>query len=127
MYRVTVRDHVMIAHSLNRPAFGPAAALHGATYVIDAEFSAPALDENNVIIDIGHAAAVLRQVCEVLNYQNLDVLDEFRNILTTTEYLAAYVHTQLARRLGAFTGALRVTLHESHVASASYEAPLRAV
>ncbi|MDX2286395.1 MAG: 6-carboxytetrahydropterin synthase [Bacteroidia bacterium] len=124
MYSVTIRDHAMIAHSLPHPAFGPAQQLHGATYIADAEFSSPALNDHQIVIDIGLAHQLLSQALEPLRYQNLDTLPEFAGALTTTEYLAAYVHRRLCSLLGGrFQGRLKVTLHESHVASAAYEAP----
>jgi len=123
MYSVTVRSHVMIAHSLPRKFFGPAARLHGATYVIDAEFRAPALDEHNVVLDIGAATRVLEEVAASLSYRNLDEDARFDGALTTTEFLARWIHGEIAGHLRAsFRGTLKVTLHESHVASAAYEA-----
>lgn len=123
MFSVTVRSHMMIAHSLPDPFFGPAAALHGATYVVDLEFKSAHLNPQNVVIDIGVAARLADEVLAQLNYRNLDELEMFKGVLTTTEYLAAYIHGQLAQRLGdAFSGSLKVTLNESHIASASYEA-----
>jgi len=113
----------MIAHSLPRKFFGPAARLHGATYVIDAEFRAPALDEHNVVLDIGAATRVLEEVAASLSYRNLDEDARFDGALTTTEFLARWIHGEIAGHLRAsFRGTLKVTLHESHVASAAYEA-----
>ena len=123
MFSVTVRTHMMVAHSLPAEYFGPAQALHGATYVCDAEFRSPHLNEYNVVIDIGAAETMVRGVVDRLNYKNLDEL--FPGVLTTTEFLAKWVHGALSERLaGTFTGELKVTLHESHVASASYLAPV---
>ncbi|MEM6343680.1 MAG: 6-carboxytetrahydropterin synthase [Bacteroidota bacterium] len=122
MFTVTIRDHVMIAHSLPSEAFGPAQKLHGATYVIDACFMAPELDENNIVIDIAIAHEVLKAVLSPLNYQNLDDLPQFDGKLTTTEFLARYIHEQIGLAVKAsFSGRLKVTLGESHVAWASYE------
>lgn len=112
----------MIAHSFNSPAFGPAQKLHGATYVVDAEFIAPQIDENNIVIDIALAHEVLKEVLTPLNYQNLDELPIFEGKLTTTEFLANHIHGAIAKRVsGSFKGDLKVTLGESHVAWASYQ------
>ena len=132
MYAVSVRDHVMIAHSFRGEVFGPAQRLHGATYVVDAEFRRPQLDGDGLVVDIGLATEALRAVLAPLNYRNLDELPEFAGRNTTTEFLAHAVWTRLveaihAGRLGpAADGvtALRVVLHESHVAWAAYEAPV---
>lgn len=113
---------MMIAHSLPSPAFGPAQNLHGATYIVDAEFSKETLDENNIVIDIDIATKTLRKVLQPLAYQNLDSLPQFKDKLTTTEFLAKYIHQQIAEVLkGAFSGQLKVTLGESHVAWASFQ------
>ena len=128
MFAVEVRDHLMIAHSFRGAVFGPAQALHGATFVIDVAFIAPTLDENGIVVDIGRAHEVLKSVLQPLNYRNLDELPEFKGKNTTTEFLAA----KLARtrrggelgREGRELGAIRVKIAESHVARASYEAPL---
>jgi 6-pyruvoyl-tetrahydropterin synthase len=125
MFSVTVRDHVMIAHSLRGEVFGPAQRLHGATYVVDATFRRATLDADGIVVDIGRAADALRAVLAELGYRNLD--DELE-INTTTEALAQLVADRLADRvrtgdLGELDG-LVVTLHESHVAWASYERPL---
>ncbi|HWM45364.1 MAG TPA: 6-carboxytetrahydropterin synthase [Xanthobacteraceae bacterium] len=133
MFTLEVRDHVMIAHSFRGEVFGPAQALHGATYVVDAAFIAKELDANGIVADIGRASDVLKSVLGTLNYKNLDELPQFAGINTTTEYLAKYIHERLAQaaRVGALgrdpgaISALRVTLSESHVARASYEGPLR--
>lgn len=123
MYFVTVRDHIMVAHSLRGEVFGPAQRMHGATYVVDAEFRSQQLDANNIVIDIGFATTLLRQALEPLSYQNLDELPAFANVVTTTEFLARHIHEQVAARAaGAFKGSLKVTLLESHVAAAGYEA-----
>jgi 6-pyruvoyltetrahydropterin/6-carboxytetrahydropterin synthase len=125
MYTVTVRTHMMIAHSLPDPFFGPAAKMHGATYVIDLEFSSASLNPQNVVIDIGFADEAAREIVGSLNYKNLDELPVFKGVLTTTEFLARHIHDRMAARLaGQFSGGLKVTLHESHVASAGYGGPV---
>jgi len=122
MYTITIRDHMMIAHSLPSPAFGPAQELHGATYVVDAEFRTAQLDENNIVIDIDIATKVLQKVLAPLKYKNLDNLEIFRGKLTPTEFLASHIHAQICQEVKAsFGGSLKVTLGESHVAWASYE------
>jgi len=126
MYSVIIRDHMMIAHSLDSEAFGPAQKLHGATYVVDAEFKSEALDENNIVIDIDIATKELQQALSPLKYQNLDELKQFNNKLTTTEFLAKYVHDTISEAVqGGFNGNLKITLGESHVAWATYEAPIQ--
>lgn len=113
----------MIAHSLPDPFFGPASELHGATYVVDAEFFSPVLNAHNVVMDIGYAHEVLKETLSSLNYKDLDRLPQFSSVLTTTEYLARYIHGQVAARVQeVFQGTLRVTLGESHIAWASYTA-----
>jgi 6-pyruvoyl-tetrahydropterin synthase len=132
MFAVEVRDHVMIAHSFKGALFGPAQALHGATFVIDAAFLAETLDENGVVIDIGRAHEALKEVLEPLNYKNLDEVPEFAGRNTTTEFLTKHVHDHLAKsarenrlgRKGEKLGAIRVTISESHVARAWYEAKI---
>ena len=129
MYSVTVRDHVMIAHSLSGQVFGPAQRLHGATYVVDVELKRPDLDADGIVADIGRAADALRRVLADLNYRNLDELPAFAGRNTTTEFLARVVFDGLIAaigrgELGPGAGAIeqiRVTLHESHIASASFE------
>ena len=126
MFSVTVRDHMLIAHSLRGQVFGPAQRLHGATYVVDATFRRATLDADGIVVDIGRAADALRAVLAELGYRNLD--DEM-DINTTTEALARLVADRLAERARAGDlgdaahelDGLVVTLHESHVASASYE------
>jgi 6-pyruvoyl-tetrahydropterin synthase len=132
VYSVTVRDHMMIAHSLQGEVFGPAQRLHGATYVIDASFRREALDADGIVVDIGRAAAELRAVVAGLTYRNLDDDPDFAGVNTTTELLARVIADRLAERVRA--GALgeaaleidgvAVTLRESHVAWASYERTL---
>lgn len=122
MYTVTVRDHMMIAHSFTGEVFGPAQRLHGATYVVDAAFSGPELGPDGILLDIGRAADLLRGVLGALTYRNLDDEADFAGVNTSTELLARTVADRLAERtpeLGPVTG-LVVTLHESHIASAGY-------
>jgi 6-pyruvoyl-tetrahydropterin synthase len=126
VFSVTVRDHMMIAHSMRGEVFGPAQRLHGATYVVDATFRRMTLDADGIVIDIGRAAEALRAVVGELSYRNLDDEPDFAGVNTTTEALARVVADRLAdrvRELGELDG-LTVTLHESHVAWASYERPL---
>ena len=132
MYAVEVREHIMIAHSFHGSLFGPAQRLHGATFVVDVAFFREALTEEGVVVDIGRAHAVLKNVLDLLNYQNLDELSVFEGRNTTTEVLAQHIHAAMAE--AAATGALgagsagierlRVTLHESHVARAWFEGPV---
>ncbi|WP_299809867.1 6-carboxytetrahydropterin synthase [uncultured Roseibium sp.] len=132
MYAVEVRDHVMIAHSFKGELFGPAQALHGATFVIDAAFLAETLDANGVVIDIGRAHDALKEVLQPLNYKNLDEVPAFTGTNTTTEFLTKHIHDHLAKaaredrlgRPGSELGAIRVTISESHVARAWYEAAI---
>lgn len=132
MFSVTVRDHMMIAHSLRGEVFGPAQRLHGATYVVDATFRRGDLDADGVVVDIGRAAEELRAVLTDLNYRNLDDEPAFAGMNTSTEALARVIADRLAERVhaGALGDAAReldglaVTLHESHVAWASYERAL---
>jgi 6-pyruvoyl-tetrahydropterin synthase len=126
VFGVTVRDHVMVAHSFTGEVFGPAQRLHGATYVVDATFRGPELGPDGILVDIGWAAALLKDVLATMNYRNLDDEDRFRGTNTSTEALARYVADAVAARLTAETGVtgLVVTLHESHVAWASYERAL---
>ncbi len=124
-FTVAVCDHVMIAHSLRGEVFGPAQRLHGATYRVTAEWSAPQLDADGIVLDIGFALELLTAVLTPLRYRNLDDLPEFAGRNTTTEMLAQHLHEQLAARVrGRFTGQLRVRLDESPVAWASYEGPI---
>ena len=132
MFAVEVRDHIMIAHSFKGAVFGPAQELHGATFVIDATFMADALDENGIVVDIGRAHEVLKAALRPLNYRNLDSVPDFSGRNTTTEFLAQHIHMHLAEaarsgglgRDGRALKAIRVTISESHVARAWYEAPL---
>jgi len=132
MFAVEVRDHMMIAHSLPRAVFGPAQAMHGATFVVDAAFFTEDLDEDGLAIDIGLATRVLGEVLAPLNYQNLDELEPFAGKVTTTEFLAKHLFDEIARRIragelgegGGRIRRLKITLNESHVARAWYEAAL---
>lgn len=112
---------MMIAHSLPSEAFGPAQNLHGATYVVDAEFISEDVDENNIVIDIDIATKELAKALKPLKYQNLDDLPQFKGHLTTTEFLARHIHQEIASNVkGRFKGELKITLGESHVAWAAY-------
>jgi len=132
MFSVTVRDHMMVAHSFRGEVFGPAQRLHGATFVVDVTFRAPELDADGVVVDIGLASRELADVVGALSYRNLDEEPAFAGVNTTTEVLARFVADRLAERvrsgaLGAGAAALTgiaVTLHESHLASAGYERAL---
>jgi 6-pyruvoyl-tetrahydropterin synthase len=132
MFSVTVRDHMMIAHSFSGEVFGPAQRLHGATFVVDATFRRATLDADNIVVDIGRATEELHAVLAELSYRNLDDEPAFTGVNTTTEALARVVADRLAERVraGALGDGAReldgllVTLHESHVAWASYERPL---
>ncbi len=123
MYTVKIRDHVMIAHSLgNDGYFGPAQNLHGATYIVDVSFYAHAVNDHNIVVDIAKAQEVLKEVLQPLNYQNLDEVDALKNRITTTEFMAKYVHDEVKSKIASyFKGKIKVTLGESHVAWASYE------
>jgi 6-pyruvoyl-tetrahydropterin synthase len=129
MFSVTVRDHIMIAHSFSGEVFGPAQKLHGATFVVDATFKRPELDADNIVVDIGRASEELHTICGTLSYRNLDDENEFAGQNTSTEFLAKVIADRLAGKaesgelgVGArgLTG-IAVTLHESHIAWASYE------
>ena len=122
MYSVKIRKHIMIAHSLQHPGFGPAQQLHGATYVVDATFKSEELTEMNIVIDIDKASTIVEETLKPLQYKNLDELPQFENKLTTTEYLAFYIHSQVCLACRSFfSGVLDITLGESHIAWASYE------
>ena len=132
VFSITVRDHVMVAHSFRGAVFGPAQRLHGATFVVDATFRRPDLDENNIVVDIGLATQELGAVLGELNYRNLDDEPAFAGVNTSTEFLAKLIADRLTGRVhaGALGDGARglagitVTLHESHVAWASYERAL---
>jgi 6-pyruvoyl-tetrahydropterin synthase len=132
VFAVEVRDHIMIAHSFRGAVFGPAQALHGATFVVDAAFLADALDGNGIVVDIGRAHEALKAVLEPLNYRNLDDVPQFKGTNTTTEFLTKHIFDALAAaaragelgRAGRELKSIRITISESHVARAFYEAPL---
>ena len=132
MFAVEVRDHIMIAHSFRGELFGPAQALHGATFVIDAAFMSEKLDANGVVVDIGRAHEALKGILGPLNYRNLDEAPAFTGANTTTEFLTRHIYDRLAEaalagklgRADKELAAIRVTISESHLARAWYEAPL---
>ncbi|WP_031048846.1 6-pyruvoyl trahydropterin synthase family protein [Streptomyces sp. NRRL F-5650] len=132
MFSITVRDHIMVAHSFRGDVFGPAQRLHGATFLVDATFRREELDEDNIVVDISLATRELGAVVAELNYRNLDNEPDFAGVNTSTEFLAKIVADRLAERVhqGALgegargLAGLTVTLHESHVAWASYERAL---
>ncbi|QNP69185.1 6-carboxytetrahydropterin synthase [Streptomyces roseirectus] len=132
MFSVTVRDHIMIAHSFRGEVFGPAQRLHGATFLVDATFRRETLDDDNIVVDMGLASQELGAVVAELNYRNLDNEPDFAGVNTSTEFLAKVIADRLADRIhkGALgegargISALSVTLHESHIAWASYERAL---
>ena len=132
MFTVEVRDHIMIAHSFRGAVFGPAQALHGATFVVDAAFIADQLDDNGIVVDIGRAHDALKAALKPLNYRNLDDVPEFKGVNTTTEFLTKHIYDVLAKaaragelgRPGRELKAIRVGISESHVARAAYEALL---
>ena len=132
MHALEVSDHIMIAHSFRGEVFGPAQRLHGATFVVSAAFMADTLDANGIVVDIGRACAVLRDVLAPLNYRNLDDIPAFKSINTTTEFLTRHVFDRLAAaakhgdlgRDGRDIGAIRVTVAESPTARAWYEEAL---
>jgi 6-pyruvoyl-tetrahydropterin synthase len=134
MYSVTVRDHMMIAHSFKGEVFGPAQRLHGATYVVDVELSRGDLDADGIVVDIGRAGEALKRVLAEVNFRNLDEVPAFAGRNTTTEFLARFVFdamvAAIARgELGAGAAGIervKVTLHESHVAAAGFEGAVRA-
>jgi 6-pyruvoyl-tetrahydropterin synthase len=129
LFSITVRDHIMIAHSFRGEVFGPAQRLHGATFLVDATFRRAQLDEDNIVVDIGLATEELGAVVAELNYRNLDDEPEFAGVNTSTEFLAKVIADRLAERVhkGALgegakgLSGITVTLHESHIAWASYE------
>lgn len=134
MFALTVRDHIMIAHSFRGEIFGPAQRMHGATFIVDLELRRKALDADGLIADIGALTQLLQEVLKPINYRNLDELPEFKGQNTTTEFLAKYIHERASQRIveGALGGDngrgfdnMKISLGESHVAWASYEGPLR--
>lgn len=125
MFAVEVRDHIMIAHSLPSPVFGPAQGMHGATFTVDAAFFAEDIDDHGLVVDIGLAVEALAAVLQPLRYRNLDEVPEFKGKFTTTEFLCGVIHRGVAERLragelkdGGRVKRLRITLHESHMARA---------
>jgi 6-pyruvoyl-tetrahydropterin synthase len=132
VFSVTVRDHMMIAHSFTGEVYGPAQKLHGATFVVDATFKRPELDDDNIVVDIGRASEELKAIVGAFSYRNLDELPEFKGVNTSTEFLAKVIADKLADKaaageLGAGASGLtgiQVTLHESHIAWAGYERTL---
>ena len=132
MYTVRVRDHFMIAHSFKGEVYGPAQRLHGATYVVDVEFLREDLDEDGLVVDIGLASQALNEVLSGLNYRNLDEDPDFEGKNTSSEFMARVVFDRIVEKINhgslgagaASLASLKVTLNESHVASASYQAEL---
>ena len=132
MYTLTVRDHFMIAHSFDGEVFGPARRLHGATYVVDAAFQRPALDKDDLVVDIGLASEVLKEILAEFNYQNLDDIEAFQGHNTTTEFMAGVIFKRIASAIGdgrlgpggRGLTRLKVSLKESHLAWASFEGGL---
>ncbi|MCC7425942.1 MAG: 6-carboxytetrahydropterin synthase [Alphaproteobacteria bacterium] len=134
MFSLTVADHIMIAHSFKGEIFGPAQRVHGATFVVEAEFRAPKLDREALLIDIGLARTELRRVLDTVDYRNLDDLAQFRGQNTTTEFMAAHIHALLSAALaegrmgkgGKAVVSLKVTLRENPLAWAAFEGPVAA-
>ena len=132
MFSITVRDHLMVAHSFRGEVFGPAQRLHGATFLVDATFTRPELDQDNIVVDIGLASQHLGEIVGEMNYRNLDDEPAFAGINTSTEFLAKVIADRLADRVAAGSlgeaarglSGIAVTLHESHIAWARYERPL---
>jgi 6-pyruvoyl-tetrahydropterin synthase len=133
MFALTVRDHIMVAHSFRGEIFGPAQKLHGATFIVDLELRRQALDADGLIADIGALTQLLHQVLEPLNYRNLDDAPEFSGKNTTTEFLAKAIYDRVRNRIlegalgpdgGRSFHSVRISLGESHVAWASYEGPV---
>ncbi len=130
MYTVTVRDHFMIAHSFEGDVYGPAQRLHGATYVVDVEFRREELDKDGLVVDIGRASHALNEVLSELNYRNLDEDPAFEGVNTSSEFMARVVFDRMVEKIShgslgpgaASLTSMKVTLNESHVASASYQA-----
>ncbi|BDW84723.1 MULTISPECIES: 6-pyruvoyl trahydropterin synthase family protein [Roseicyclus] len=131
MFAVEVRDHIMIGHSLPSPVFGPAQGLHGATFTVDAAFFTQDIDDHGLVVDIGLATEALAETLAPLRYKNLDEVPEFAGKFTTTEFLCGHIFAAMAERVragklgdGGRVRKLRITLHESHVARAWYEAEI---
>jgi 6-pyruvoyltetrahydropterin/6-carboxytetrahydropterin synthase len=135
MYSVCVRDHLMVAHSFRGEVFGPAQRLHGATFIVDVEFRRPELDADGIVVDIGRASATLHAVLANLNYRNLDEVPAFKGRNTTTEFLARSVFEAMEAAIGRgelgagarSVESMRVALHESHIAWAAFEGPVKGV
>ncbi len=133
MYSVSVRDHLMIAHSFRGAVFGPAQRLHGATFVVDVEFRRPELDADGLVVDIGLASTALKEIVAAYNYRNLDDVPEFAGKNTTTEFLARVLFDRMVERIeagklgpaAAGVGSLKVLIHESHIAWAGYEGTVK--
>lgn len=133
MYSVSVRDHLMIAHSFRGDVFGPAQRLHGATFVVDVEFRRPELDADGLVVDIGLASTALKEIVAVYNYRNLDDVPEFKGQNTTTEFLARVLFERMVDRIkagklgpaAAGVSSLKVVIHESHIAWAGYEGAIK--
>ena len=131
MFSVTVRDHIMVAHSFRGAVFGPAQKVHGATFVVDAELRRPTLNADGIVVDIGLALDLLKRTLEPLNYRNLDDEAAFTGVNTTTEFLAGEIHRRLSAAIeagalgadGPAIAVMKITLHESHGAWAAYEGP----
>jgi 6-pyruvoyltetrahydropterin/6-carboxytetrahydropterin synthase len=122
MYFVKIRESIMIAHSLKNPFFGPAQNVHGATYVVDVSFKAEQLDEHNVVIDIGLAHEIVKEVLKKLDYQNLDDLELFKGKLTTTEFVAKHIFEEVSAKVqNIFSGKIGVTIKENPSAWAGFE------
>lgn len=129
MYSITVRDHIMVAHSFTGEVFGPSRKLHGATFVVDVEFRRTKVDNDGIVVDVGRAASALKEICGGLSYRNLDDEPLFKGHNTTTEFLARVIFDRVVEKIrkgelgagGKAIESLRVTLHESHVASATYD------
>lgn len=120
MFSIVVKNHIMIAHSLPDPFFGPAQNMHGATYAVEAHILSKTLNDKNVVIDIGYASEVLSKVLSKLAYKNLDAIDEFNGVLTTTEFIAKYIHDKMKENLDTHLR-LKIVLHETPDASSTYE------
>jgi 6-pyruvoyltetrahydropterin/6-carboxytetrahydropterin synthase len=134
MYSVSVRDHLMIAHSFRGDVFGPAQRLHGATFVVDVEFRRPELDADGLVVDIGLASTALKEIVAAYNYRNLDEVPEFKGKNTTTEFLARVLFDRMVERIktgnlgpaAAGVVSLKVLIHESHIAWAGFEGAVKA-
>jgi 6-pyruvoyl-tetrahydropterin synthase len=131
MYAVEVRDHIMIAHSFPSPLFGPAQGMHGATFTVDAAFFADDIDAHGLVVDIGLAIEALAAVLEPLRYKNLDDVEQFKGVFTTTEFLSGHIFREMAAKVragalndGGRVKKLRITLHESHMARGWFEAEI---